>query len=146
MGKIPWRRKWRPTPVLLTREFHGQRSLAGYSSWSCKESDTTECLTLLESMESSCRDWWFSHLVMSDSCKPMDLLPARLLCPWVSQAGILEWVAISFFTGSFQSRNRTQVSCIAGGFFMDWTTREAYLSCIRDLDANFLVMQFLWNF
>ena len=29
-GKIIWRRAWQPTPVFLTREFHGQRSLAGY--------------------------------------------------------------------------------------------------------------------
>ena len=32
-GKIPWRRAWPPTPVFLTGEFHGQRSLAGYSPW-----------------------------------------------------------------------------------------------------------------
>ena len=31
VGKIPWRRKWQPTPVFLPRESHGQRSLAGYS-------------------------------------------------------------------------------------------------------------------
>ena len=30
-GKIPWRRKWEPTPVFLPGESHGQRSLAGYS-------------------------------------------------------------------------------------------------------------------
>jgi len=29
--KIPWRRKWQPTPVLLPGESHGQRNLAGYS-------------------------------------------------------------------------------------------------------------------
>ena len=29
VGKIPWRRKRKPTPVFLTGEFHGQRSLAG---------------------------------------------------------------------------------------------------------------------
>ena len=29
--KIPWRRKWQPTPVFLPGESHGQRSLAGYS-------------------------------------------------------------------------------------------------------------------
>ena len=29
--KIPWRRKWQPTPVFLSGESHGQRSLAGYS-------------------------------------------------------------------------------------------------------------------
>ena len=35
------------TPVFLPGEFHGQRSLAGYSPSGCKESDTTEQLTLL---------------------------------------------------------------------------------------------------
>jgi len=39
--KIPWRRKWQPTPVFLPEEFYGQRSLVGYSPWGCKESDTT---------------------------------------------------------------------------------------------------------
>ena len=43
---IPWRREWLPTPVFLPGEFHGQRSLAGCSPWGCKESDTTERLTL----------------------------------------------------------------------------------------------------
>ena len=42
VGKIPWRRQWHPTPVLLPRESHGWRSLVGYSPWGCKESDTTE--------------------------------------------------------------------------------------------------------
>ena len=31
VGKIPWRRKWQPTPVFLTGKPHGQRSLADYS-------------------------------------------------------------------------------------------------------------------
>ena len=44
--KIPWRRKWQPTPVFLPRKSHGQRSLVGYSPWDCKESDATEQLTL----------------------------------------------------------------------------------------------------
>ena len=39
--KIPWRRKWLPTPVFLPGKSHGQRSLAGYSPCSCKEPDTT---------------------------------------------------------------------------------------------------------
>ena len=42
VGKIPWRRTWQPTPVFLPGESHGQRSLAGYGPWGCKESDTTE--------------------------------------------------------------------------------------------------------
>ena len=43
--KIPWRRKWQPTPVFLPGESHGQRSLAGCSPWGRKESDTTKRLT-----------------------------------------------------------------------------------------------------
>ena len=35
-----------PTPVIWPGESHGQRSLAGYSPWGCKESDMTERLSL----------------------------------------------------------------------------------------------------
>ena len=41
VGKIPWCRAWQPTPVFLPGEFHGQRSLAGYSPQGHKELDTT---------------------------------------------------------------------------------------------------------
>ena len=34
--KIPWRRKWQPTPVFLLGKSHGQRSLVGYSPWGQK--------------------------------------------------------------------------------------------------------------
>ena len=40
--KIPWRRKWQPTPVFFSGKSHGQRSLAGYSPWGHKKSDMTE--------------------------------------------------------------------------------------------------------
>ena len=47
--KIPWRRKWQPTPVFLLGKLHRQRSLAGSSSllcpWGHKESDTTQQLS-----------------------------------------------------------------------------------------------------
>ena len=42
--KIPWRRAWQTTPVLLPGESHGQKSLAGYSPWGHKELDMTEQL------------------------------------------------------------------------------------------------------
>ena len=44
IGKIPWRRKWQPTPVFLPEESHGQRSLIGYSPRGRKQSDMTERL------------------------------------------------------------------------------------------------------
>ena len=46
VGKIPWRRKWQPTPVFLPGKSHGQRSLVGCSPRGHKELDTTERLTL----------------------------------------------------------------------------------------------------
>ena len=58
--KIPWRRKWQPTPVFLPGEPHGQRSLAGYSPWGCKELDTTEA-TELACTHLHC--WWECKLV-----------------------------------------------------------------------------------
>ena len=42
VGKIPWSRKWQPTPLFLPGTSHGQRSLAGCSVWGHRESDTTE--------------------------------------------------------------------------------------------------------
>ena len=49
--KIPWRKKWQPTPVLLPGEFHGQRNLEGYSPWDYKESDMTVWLTHFQRLE-----------------------------------------------------------------------------------------------
>ena len=45
VGKILWKREWQPTPLFLPGEFHGYRSLVGWSPWGCKESDTSEWLT-----------------------------------------------------------------------------------------------------
>ena len=42
--KIPWSRKWQPTPVFMPRKFHGQQRLVLYSPWGRRESDMTEQL------------------------------------------------------------------------------------------------------
>ena len=42
LGRSPGGGKWQPTPVFLPGEFHGQRSLVGYSPWGLKESDMTK--------------------------------------------------------------------------------------------------------
>ena len=67
LGKIPWRREWQPTPVILPGESHGQRSLVGYSPWGCKELDMTEQLTRLPLL-----------LVLNE------LIPTTVLEEWVS--------------------------------------------------------------
>ena len=42
---IPWRRKWKPTPVFLSGKLHRWRSLVGYSPWCHKKLDMTEQLS-----------------------------------------------------------------------------------------------------
>ena len=53
VGKIPWRRKWQPTPIFLPGESHGQRSLAGYSPSVQFSSAAQLCLTLCNPVDRS---------------------------------------------------------------------------------------------
>ena len=64
--KSPWRREWLPTPVILPREFHGQRSLAGYNPWGYKELDKTEWLTLFTFMYINKWLAWILHFWTSN--------------------------------------------------------------------------------
>ena len=57
-------------------------------------------------------------------CDPMDCSLPGSSVHGILQARILAWVAISSSRGFSQHRNWTQVSCIAGGFFTIWATRE----------------------
>ena len=94
--KIPWRREWLPTPVLLPEEFHRQRSQAGYlRKWKRKP---------LSHVQLFMTPWTIQSMEFSR---------------------ILEWVALPFSKGSSQPRDRTQVSCITGRFFTNWAIREA---------------------
>ena len=69
VGKIPWRRKWQSSPVFLSREFHGQRSLVGYSPWGCKELDTNELLSLLPyAYEVSNHFYYDTKLMVLEHC------------------------------------------------------------------------------
>ena len=61
VGKIPWRRKWQPTPVFLPGESHGRRRLVGYSPRGCKELDTTERLHFQTSSQYSIM--WMSKFI-----------------------------------------------------------------------------------
>ena len=47
---------------------------------------------------------------------------------------ILEWVAYHFSRRSSWLRNQNRVSCIAGGFFTSWATREAKLSSLGEVE------------
>ena len=45
VGKLPWRRKWKPTSEFLTGQSHGKRRLVGYCPWGGKELDMMEQLS-----------------------------------------------------------------------------------------------------
>ena len=53
-------------------------------------------------------------------CDPMDCSPLGSLSVGILQARLLEWIAMPSSRGSFQPRDQTQVTCIAGIFFTDW--------------------------
>ena len=61
-------------------------------------------------------------------CDRMDCSLPGFSVHGIFQTKVLEWVAISFSRGSSRPRDRTRVSCIAGGFFTNWAIREALTS------------------
>ena len=52
---------------------------------------------------------------VAQSCQLWDPIDYRV--HGTLQARVLEWVAVPFSRGSSQPSDRTQVSCVAGGFF-----------------------------
>ena len=50
--KIPWRRKWQPTPAFVPGKSHGRRSLVGYRPWGHEELGTT---------------WWLNNKTKNQS-------------------------------------------------------------------------------
>ena len=97
--KIPWTRKWQPTPVL----FHEQRSLAGYNPWCCKGSDLTEQLSTHRDKIHRYGPTLTERTAAAKSlqscptlCDPIDgSLPGSPL-PGILEGRTQEWVAISF--------------------------------------------------
>ena len=83
------------------------------------------CLCLYIKWSSFTSLWLFSFEsescpVLSNSLPPMDYTVHGIL-----QARILEWVAFPFSRGSSRPRNWSGISCIAGGFFINWVIRGA---------------------
>ena len=77
IGKIPWRRKWQTTPIFLSGESHGERSLADYSPWYRKRVRPNLMPTPPAPAPPSVQ---FSRSVMSDSLQSHGLQHARPPC------------------------------------------------------------------
>ena len=98
---------WTGRPGLL--QFMGSQKVG--HDWAT-ELNWTECSTVCVRAQSG-----------PTLCNPMDCSLPGSSVHGISQARILEWVAISFSRGSSQTRDRTWVPCIAGKFFTIWAIR-----------------------
>ena len=150
IGKIPWRRKWQPTPVLLAREFHEQRSLAGYSPWGHKQSDATERLHFL-SFLSDFLMIQLSHpymttgetiaLTMWTSVGNMMLMHFNMLFRFViaflprSEHLLISWPQ-SLSAEIFEPMKRKSISFHFSPFYLPWSDDTGYH------DFNFLNVEF----
>ena len=100
------------------KERHGHPPKQAKSLWS-EMNNTLQCCALVAQSCPAATPW---------------TVACRVLCPWhflcplsmgIVQVRKLKWAAMPSSRGSFQSRDQTQVSCIAGRFFTIWATREA---------------------
>ena len=103
------------------------------------------CLTLCrQSMKFSRPEYWSdSHSLLQGIFPTQGLNPGLPHCRQIlyqlSHKGsprILEWVAYPFSSRSSWPRNSAGVSCIAGGFFTNWATREVGLRWWRSINPN----------
>ena len=118
VGKIPWRRKWQPTPVFLSEKSHGQRSLAGYNPWGHKRvrhnlATKGQLSSKLSNQESSsCRP--------CSSVRGNSILMCSFFCPWAwedanASGGTLCFIVISSNKGPL-------LNCLRGCYYYgQWT-------------------------
>ena len=85
VGKVPWRRAWQPTPVFLPGESHGQRSLAGYSPRSRKESDMTEVTEHTDTLCGSSKCFTCTHVIVTQKAQQTQTVQHRF-------GGVVSWV------------------------------------------------------
>ena len=118
VGKMPWRRKWQPTPVFLLGESHGQRRLDGYSPpgveldpWQWEQRVITTGLqgaSLGDAVDTDLNSGVLSRSLQSMNCR----LPGSS-AHGIIQARVLGWGAISYSMGSSQLRDWTCISCVS---------------------------------
>ena len=86
--------EWQPTPVLFPGESHGQRSLAGYSPWGHKESDTTERLTHILFLQKKKSHWDFDRDCIESILLGSDILILNLLTMSMICVSTILWLII----------------------------------------------------
>ena len=80
-------------------------------------------------------------------CDPMDCSPPGFSVHGISQARILEWVAISFYRGYYRPRDRICISCIGWQILNPCTTREIWKSCwVSSNSLSSFIVMIVWFF
>ena len=129
-----------PTKVHLVKAMIFPVVMYRYEKVKVKMKVTQSCLTLCDSLDYTVHGLlqarilnWVAFPFSKGSSQPRDWTPGlphcrRILYQLSDQGSprTLEWVAYPFSRGSSQPRNQTGVSCIAGGLFTSWATREAH--------------------
>ena len=110
VGKIPCRKERLLTPVFWPGEFHGQRSLTGYSPYSLKESDTTEWLSFsLPTFKLGFPGSSVQFSSVTQSCPTLrDLMDCST--PGILKLMSIEWVMMRYPKGG--NGNPLQYSCL----------------------------------
>ena len=132
--KIPWNRKWEPTPMFLPEESHGQRSLAGYGPWGHKESDTTEhkCTHAACMNQENVNSFLLSCLNCAPSFCHALLKVKEFQCPLWCPRGAHFWnlvhlVALQSHLSDKLKKN--YVSCVIWLFLLTVRCRGIILNC-----------------
>ena len=130
--KIPWGREWQPTSASLPGEFHGQRSLEGYSPWGHKKLDMTEQLSfhsvltsLLSPRKAYSSQIWGSKLGSVRCSEPREPLCMSCSHPGVPWSLVTQCVSQQAGSvGSTEGPVRTQ----PGSIFLRPTESESGMS------------------
>ena len=111
---IAWKTPWMEEPGRL--QFMGSHRVR--HDWVIELNWTNKCVCVCVCV------------LVAQSCltlyDPMDCSRPCSCIHGILQARRVEWVVIPFSRGSSHSKDQTWVSCIAGGFFIIWATREAW--------------------
>ena len=128
--KAPWGLLWRLASCCQTNRLPHKASWA--TSWlyhlcSFYSSQSTLTCRYLSSWSLLWAELKVKVLVTQSCptlCDPMDYRPPGSSVHGILQARILEWVAVSFSSGSYL---QTQVSCMTGRFLTIWATSKAHI-------------------
>ena len=135
VGKSLWRMKWQPTLVFLPGKFHGQRSLAGYSPWDCKELDTSEWTHNIHDLESEVGS--IGVAIPSDAAMPASQGQHKEPFPQAANPRI-STLLVEIGTCLITRLNSKCVWCLS-------SQEERKLSCLWFMCAQWQITLFKWE-